>query len=63
MEQKRSRKRLFWLIGLAVLVIVGVTGMVASKKRDKPIMVTTDKAFRKNITQLVTATGPNPLPR
>jgi HlyD family secretion protein len=57
MEQKRSRKRLFWLIGLAVLVIVGVTGMVASKKREKPIFVTTDKAFRKNITQLVTATG------
>jgi HlyD family secretion protein len=57
MEQKRSRKRLFWLLGLAVLVIVGVTGMVASKKREKPIFVTTDKAFRKNITQLVTATG------
>jgi len=57
MEQKRSRKRLIWLIVLAVLVIGGVTGMVASKKREKPIMVTTDKAFRKNITQLVTATG------
>jgi HlyD family secretion protein len=57
MEQKRSRKRLIWLIVLAVLVVGGVTGMVASKKREKPIMVTTDKAFRKNITQLVTATG------
>src|SRR5205085_9870759 len=31
--------------------------MVASRKREKPIPITTDKAFRKNITQLVTATG------
>src|ERR687883_50291 len=57
MVQKRSRKRLFWLIGLAVVVIVVFVAMVASKKREKPIMVTTDKAFRKNVTQLVTATG------
>ena len=57
MEQKRSRKRLFWLIGLAVVIVILLVAMVASKKRDKPIMVTTDKAFRKNVTQLVTATG------
>lgn len=57
MEQKRSRKRLFWLIGLAVVVVVALVAMVASKKKDKPILVTTDKAFRKNVTQLVTATG------
>src|SRR5437762_11273764 len=31
--------------------------MVASRKREKPIPITTDKAFRKNVTQLVTATG------
>jgi hypothetical protein len=31
--------------------------MAASKKREKPIPVTTDNAFRTNITQLVTATG------
>jgi len=57
MVQKRSRKRLFWLIGLAVVVIVALVAMISSKKREKPIMVTTDKAFRKNVTQLVTATG------
>ncbi|HEY6136646.1 MAG TPA: efflux RND transporter periplasmic adaptor subunit [Thermoanaerobaculia bacterium] len=57
MEQKRSRKRLFWLVGLAVLVVIALVAMVASKKKDKPIFVTTDKAFRKNVTQLVTATG------
>jgi len=57
MEQKRSRKRLFWLIGLAIVIVVALVAMVASKKKDKPILVTTDKAFRKNVTQLVTATG------
>jgi HlyD family secretion protein len=57
MEQKRSRKRLFWLIGLAVVVVIALVAMIQSKKREKPVLVTTDKAFRKNITQLVTATG------
>src|SRR3954453_18381243 len=56
MEPKR-RKRLIWLIVFAVVVIGALGAMVASKKREKPIMVTTDKAFRKNVTQLVTATG------
>src|SRR6266702_6616703 len=57
MEKKRSRKRLYCLIAFAVVVIGVLVAAVASKKRDKPILVTTDKAFRKNITQLVTATG------
>jgi len=56
-KPKRSRKKLYWIVGiLLVIVIAGVTlGM--AKKREKPILVTTDKAFRKTITQLVTATG------
>ena len=53
----RSRKRLFALIGAAVLIIIVATSMVAARKREKPLEVTTDKAFRKTITQLVTATG------
>ncbi|HEV8660059.1 MAG TPA: efflux RND transporter periplasmic adaptor subunit [Thermoanaerobaculia bacterium] len=56
-QQKRSRKKLFITIGIAVVVLITLASMVASRKRDKPILVTTDKAFRKNITQLVTATG------
>jgi HlyD family secretion protein len=54
---KRSRKKLFIFIGLAVVVVVVATAMVASRKREKPILVTTTKAFRKNITEVVTATG------
>ncbi|HEY3056791.1 MAG TPA: efflux RND transporter periplasmic adaptor subunit [Thermoanaerobaculia bacterium] len=56
-QQKRSRKKIFITIGIAVVVLITLASMVASRKRDKPILVTTDKAFRKNITQLVTATG------
>src|SRR5512141_640960 len=57
MEKKRSRKRLYWLIAFAVVIIGVLVAAVASKKREKPILVTTEKAFRKNVTQLVTATG------
>ena len=42
MEKKRSRKRLYWLIALAVVVILALVAMVATKKRDKPSLVTTD---------------------
>jgi HlyD family secretion protein len=56
-QLKRSRKKIFITIGIAVVVLITLASMVASRKRDKPILVTTDKAFRKNVTQLVTATG------
>ncbi len=56
-KPKRSRKKLYWIVGILLLVAVAVVGLGMSKKREKPILVTTDKAFRKTITQLVTATG------
>ncbi|HEX8169908.1 MAG TPA: efflux RND transporter periplasmic adaptor subunit [Thermoanaerobaculia bacterium] len=54
---RRSRKKLYLLIGIAVVIGAVVAAIVMSKKRDKAIPVTTDKAFRTNITQVVTATG------
>src|SRR5947207_6741300 len=57
MQPKRSKKKLFFLIGAAVVIVLVLTAMVAARKREKPIPVTTDKAFRKSVTQLVTATG------
>lgn len=54
---KRPSKKLMLLIGAAVLIVITLVSMIAAKKREKPTAVTTDKAFRKNITQLVTATG------
>ena len=54
---KRSRKTLFLWIGIVAAVVIAVAAVAASKKREKPILITTDKAFRTNITELVTATG------
>ncbi|HEX9984088.1 MAG TPA: efflux RND transporter periplasmic adaptor subunit [Thermoanaerobaculia bacterium] len=54
---KRSRKKLFILIGLVLAIGVAVTAIVVSRKREQPILITTDKAFRTSLTQLVTATG------
>ncbi|HXH37852.1 MAG TPA: biotin/lipoyl-binding protein, partial [Thermoanaerobaculia bacterium] len=56
-KPKRSRKKLYWIIGILVVVAIAIVLIVLAKKREKPIPVTTDKAFRKTITQLVTATG------
>ena len=54
---KRSRKKLYILIGAVVLLLFVVMAMRGKGKGDKPIPITTDKAFRTNITQVVTATG------
>jgi len=56
-KPKRSRKKLYWIIGILLVVAIAAVAAGMSKKREKPIPVTTDKAFRKTITQLVTATG------
>lgn len=54
---KRSRKKIWILSAVALLVVVAAFAAVKSKKREKPILVTTEKAFRTNITEMVTATG------
>lgn len=53
---RRSRKK--WIIAIVIaLVVIAAVAFALSRKREKPIMVTTDKAVRRNITQVVTATG------
>src|SRR5688572_2014024 len=54
---KRSRKKLYWIIGVVLLLVVVVGAMAASRKKEKPVLVTTDKAFVTNLTEVVTATG------
>ncbi|HET7706392.1 MAG TPA: efflux RND transporter periplasmic adaptor subunit [Thermoanaerobaculia bacterium] len=54
---KLSRKKLYIGIAVAVLVVIALVAMISSRKGEKPIEVTTEKAVRKSITQLVTATG------
>jgi len=51
------RKKLYWLIGAAVVILIVVVAMVKKNQGEKPILITTDKAFRTNITEIVTATG------
>lgn len=57
--KKKKKKSLKWLWITIALVAVGgiVFASVANKRKDKPTSVTTEKAVRKTITQLVTATG------
>lgn len=56
-EPKRSRKKLIIIIVIAVILVGAIGAAVASKKRVKPIPITTEKASRRTVTQLVTATG------
>lgn len=56
-KKKKSRKRL-WITLIAAVVLIGIfVASVASKRKTKAIPVTVEKAERKTITQLVTATG------
>jgi len=57
MQPKKSKKTLFIVIGVAVVLVIAIGAIVAKRKKEKPIEITTDKAFRKSVTQLVTATG------
>jgi HlyD family secretion protein len=54
---KRSRKKIYIIIGVILLVVVVAAVIAKKKKGEQPIPVTTEKAFRTNITQVVTATG------
>jgi len=54
---KRPSRKLVITLSIAAAAIILLVAMVVARKREKPIPVTTDKAFRKTVTQLVTATG------
>src|SRR6476661_6429016 len=53
-RQGRRRKILFGSAGAALLLIIA---LIVAGKREKPIPVTTEKAVRKTILQIVSATG------
>jgi HlyD family secretion protein len=54
---KRSRKKLYIAIAVVLLLAAGAFAINKKRQGEKPILVTTDKAFRTSITELVTATG------
>lgn len=55
-KKKKSRKKLLWILGLLLIAIV-VIAVVVSGKKETLVTVQTEKIAKRNITQLVTATG------
>lgn len=55
--KKKSKRKLFILLGVAGLVLVALVVFAASRKKETGIPVTTEKAVVKTITHMVTATG------
>lgn len=56
--KKKSRTRLYVVLGsVLVLGALIAAGIAKGRSEEKPIQITTEKAFVKTITQLVTATG------
>ncbi len=56
-RKRKSRRRRYIVIGLVLLVLLWVVGAIISSKREKPTPVTTEKAQRRTVIQLVSATG------
>jgi HlyD family secretion protein len=55
-KRKKSKKK-FFIIGSIVLLLLIITAVVVSGKKEKAIEVQTEKVSKRNITQVVTATG------
>jgi|WetSurMetagenome_2_1015567.scaffolds.fasta_scaffold15513_4 HlyD family secretion protein len=55
-KKKAKKKRIIWIIAIVVVLLIVISVAVSSRK-EKIIEVQTEKAGRKNITQVVTATG------
>src|SRR5213596_281743 len=56
-SRRKSRRRRYILIGTVALILLSVIGAIIVSKREKPIPVTTEKAAKRTILQLVSATG------
>ena len=55
-KKKKSRKKLLWIIGLLLIAII-VTAIIVSNSKGDLITVQTEKIKKRDITQIVTATG------
>src|SRR5947207_10884606 len=56
-RRPKSRGRGDIVIGTVALILLGIIGAIIASKRAKPIPVTTEKAAKRTIVQLVSATG------
>ncbi len=55
-KKVKSRKKIYWIIGGGILLLIILRSAFCGKK-DPGILVQTEKAARRDITQLVSATG------
>lgn len=55
-KKKKSKKKLIWIIGLLLIAIIAVAVIVSGKKENL-VVVQTEKIKKRDITQIVTATG------
>lgn len=55
-KKKKSRKKLLWIIGLLLVAIIAIA-VVVSGKKENLIVIQTEKIKKRDITQIVTATG------
>jgi len=55
-KKKKSRKKLLWILGLLLTAAI-VTAVLVSSKKENLVTVQTEKIQKRNITQIVTATG------
>jgi HlyD family secretion protein len=56
-KSKKSKKKLFIFGGIGLLVVIIVGLVIVNKDNEKIISVQTEKAEKRNITQVVSATG------
>src|SRR6201982_2596244 len=56
-RRRQSRRRRYIFSGSGGLILLSIVGAVIASKREKPIPVTTEKAAKRTILQLVSATG------
>src|SRR5438067_9559258 len=56
-RRRKSRRRRYILIGIGALILLWIVGAIIASKREKPIPVTTEKATKRTVVQLVSATG------
>src|SRR5437588_9089948 len=56
-RRRKSRRRRYILFGVGALILLWIVGAIVASKREKPIPVTTEKATKRTILQLVSATG------
>ena len=56
-RKKKSHKKRNIILGVVAVIVLWIIVSIILGKREKPIPITTEKAIRKTIVQVVSATG------